>query len=433
MYRAAAALALFAAMPAAAAVDDAVRDAIAQIQAGRAGEAYARLAPLVNTRAGDPDFDYALGLAAADSGKPAEAIIAFQRVLALQPNNAQARAELARAYALAGDIDTARAQFDTVVQDPSLPDPVRQRLDVVVRDFDRKIAGGGTDVTGFVDVSAGWDSNINSATNLTQISIPLFAGLGAGALGANARETDKAFYELQGGASVVSAVDRQTRLFGSVLGTWRDNIASDAFDQASATVTGGGAYTLASRDVVSLSAQFQNFWLNDQSFRQAYGVIGQYTRLLSGGRALTFAGQGFRLDYNNDPLRDASRYGMAVSYLDRLTILGASLGKEDTRNAAGDHLSYTYGGLNAAVEYPIQPGLNLIAGASGEWRAYDAADPLFLDERDDKQIDASLGLKLLIAENFYVRPRITYTRNWSNIALYDYDRMTVSIGVRAEF
>src|SRR5690606_13411876 len=83
--------------------------------------------------------------------------------------------------------------------------------------------------------------------------------------------------------------------------------------------------------------------------------------------------------------------------------------------------------------YPIQQGLNVVAGASGEWRHYDATDPLFLDERDDQQFDASVGLKLLVAADLYVRPRITYTRNWSNIALYDYDRVTVSIGVRAEF
>lgn len=50
-----------------------------------------------------------------------------------EPDPAAARAELARAYALAGDIDTAREQFATVVDDPSLPDPVRQRFTGFVR------------------------------------------------------------------------------------------------------------------------------------------------------------------------------------------------------------------------------------------------------------------------------------------------------------
>src|SRR3546814_1706558 len=82
---------------------------------------------------GDPEFDYQLGMAALDAGRYGEAVIALQRVLAVQPNNAPARAELARAYALDGDIDTARAEFATVVDDPTLPHPVHQRFTSYLR------------------------------------------------------------------------------------------------------------------------------------------------------------------------------------------------------------------------------------------------------------------------------------------------------------
>src|SRR3546814_19662724 len=70
-----------------------------------------QLAAQAEGRIGDPEFDYQLGMAALDAGRYGEAVIALQRVLAVQPNNAPARAELARAYALAGDIDTARAEI----------------------------------------------------------------------------------------------------------------------------------------------------------------------------------------------------------------------------------------------------------------------------------------------------------------------------------
>lgn len=36
----------------------------------QAGSAYTLLAPLADERAGDPDFDYLLGIAALDSGQP---------------------------------------------------------------------------------------------------------------------------------------------------------------------------------------------------------------------------------------------------------------------------------------------------------------------------------------------------------------------------
>ena len=77
--------------PAAAAVDTVVAQAVALQARGDAAGAFALLAPLERSRAGDPDYDYALGLAAADSGRIGIAIRALQRVIAVQPENAQAR------------------------------------------------------------------------------------------------------------------------------------------------------------------------------------------------------------------------------------------------------------------------------------------------------------------------------------------------------
>ena len=65
------ALALCASTGAFAVVDATVREADQLVQSNRPADAYRLLAPLAATRAGDPDFDYVLGLAAVDSGRPA--------------------------------------------------------------------------------------------------------------------------------------------------------------------------------------------------------------------------------------------------------------------------------------------------------------------------------------------------------------------------
>ncbi|MGV8928844.1 MAG: tetratricopeptide repeat protein [Brevundimonas sp.] len=425
-------LAVIAGTPAQAQVDETVGAAMAELAAGNAEAAYRRLAPLASQRAGTPDYDYALGLAAADSGRPAEAIVALQRVLSMQPENAQARAELARAYALAGDIDTARQEFDTVVQDPTIPDPVRQRFDRLVRDYGRQITGG-SDVSGFADVSTGFDSNVNSATDLTQITIPLFAAFGPGVLGAGARAQDDGYLEANVGVSGVTAVSRQARVFGSVLGNLRDNFDSDAFDQLALTGTAGGAYTLANRDVVSASGQVQNFWLSGSSFRQSYGGVAQYTHRLMDGRAMSLSGEYFRLEYDGDPLRDADRYAGSISFIGRTFVASATLGHEETRREAGDHLSHDFARASVGFEVPMGNRYAVIGGLSAQARAYDRDDPLFLVEREDEQVDASVGLKFRLTEALYLRPRLTYTRNWSNVALYDFERVTASVGLRVEF
>ncbi len=65
--------------------------------------AFALLDPLEIARAGESAFDYLLGIAALDSGHVTRAIFALERVLAVQPQNNLARAEIARAYLIAGE------------------------------------------------------------------------------------------------------------------------------------------------------------------------------------------------------------------------------------------------------------------------------------------------------------------------------------------
>src|SRR5690606_34844060 len=100
-----------------------------------------------------------------------------------------------------------------------------------IRGFDRQIAGGADDVSGFIDIESGWDSNINTATDETSIILPAFAFLGPASLNGAAVERGEAFAQVQGGVSVSTALQRQTRLFGSVLASWRDNLKSSFVDQ----------------------------------------------------------------------------------------------------------------------------------------------------------------------------------------------------------
>ena len=415
------------------AVDEPVQQAILLEQQGHAAQAYDVLKPLAVQRAGDPDFDYAFGLAAADSSHPGEAIAAFERVLAVQPDNSRARAEIARVYAMAGDIDTARATFDTVQNDPTVPDPVRARIGRLVRDYNRTIAGGGSSVTGFAEAEAGYDSNINTATGLTSITLPIFAFLGPASLSGAATRMHDGFYQLQAGVSGSTALSRQTRAYASVLGNWRDNFGSSLFDQAAVTGTAGLSHSLVGGTVLSLSGQAQRFWLGHDGYRTALGGIARASLPQAGGAALSFQGQYFRYNYDNDPARDADRLTGSIDYSGKTWFVGTGGGRERTVRTTSRHLGYWFASAQAGIEAPLSDRMAVLAGASAEHRDYVARDPLFLGDRRDTQLDASLGLRYVLAKGVSLRPRVTYTRNFSNIALYDYSRATASLALRAEF
>jgi hypothetical protein len=368
-----------------------------------------------------------------DPGRFGEAIIALQRMLAVQPDNAAARAEVAQAHALAGDIDTARIQFATVVDDPSLPDPVRQRFTGFVRQSDRQIAGGGSDVGGFVDARAGYDNNINTATELNSIVIPLFSFLGPGQLGPGAVAQGDEFYDITAGVSGVTAISRQDRLFASALGNYRDNFNNETFDQSALTGTAGVAHSFANADVVSVSGQVQQFWLDDESFRTSFGVVGQDTKSISCGSALTVSAQWKRLNFDNDCRRDADRYAAAVGLVGRIFAANISGGKDENRRQAGDSQSFGFVSANVGAEVPVAARIAMVAGAAFDLRRYDASDPLFLTQRSDERIDLQGGIKFAVLDQLFLQPSATYSRNWSKIPLFGFERWTVSMGARFEF
>ena len=413
-------------------VDEPVRKALALHSGGNAAGALALLEPFASERFGDPDFDLAYGIAAADVGQFGIAIAALQRVVAAQPDNAQARAELARVYALAGDAETARQEFGTVLADPTLPDPVRQRFNSIMSTIDQQ-TGRSSAVTGFVDAEGGYDSNINTATGLTSLTLPLFSFLGPAQLGGGATRTGKPFAQIQGGISGEIPLSRHDRLFGSVLGLHRENIDSSAFDQSAITGTAGVAHNFADKGVISLAGQVQQFWLADSAFRTSYGGIAQYSKTMTGKGVLSLSGRYARLDYKNDIARDSDRWSGQVAYTNEVLYLTASGGVERTVRPQSRYLGNDFVQTGVTFQHPI--GERTIASLSGaaEYRRYQGNDPLFLGKRQDVQFDLSADLRVAIAKDVSVRPRIAYTRNESRFALYDYDRVTASVALRFEF
>src|SRR3982750_284468 len=146
-------------LPALAADDPVVENARKLLAAGNPKQAYAELIAVQNRLSGMPEFDYLLGVAALDSGKLEDAIIAFERVLAVLPNHAGAQMDLARAYYAAGSFDLAEAAF--VKLRDSNPPPAAQiainrYLDAINQRKQQLRAGW----TAFGELGVGYDSHI---------------------------------------------------------------------------------------------------------------------------------------------------------------------------------------------------------------------------------------------------------------------------------
>ena len=82
---------------------------------------------------------------------------------------------------------------------------------------------------------------------------------------------------------------------------------------------------------------------------------------------------------------------------------------------------------------PLARTIAVVGGIGFDLRRHDAPDPLFLVKREDERLDLTAGLKVAITDRLFLQPTATYSRNWSNIALFDFERWTASVGARFEF
>src|SRR5471032_656275 len=129
------------------------------LAAGNSKQAYAELSAVQDKMTGMPEFDYLLGVAALDSGKNEDAIIAFERVLAMVPNHAGAQMDLARAYYATGAFDLAEAAFRKLAASnppPAAQIAINRYLEAIQTRKQQTRAGW----TAFGELGLGYDSNI---------------------------------------------------------------------------------------------------------------------------------------------------------------------------------------------------------------------------------------------------------------------------------
>ncbi|MEG3637805.1 tetratricopeptide repeat protein [Magnetococcus sp. PR-3] len=84
-------------------------------------QTFHKLAALEEKLAGQPSYDYLLGISAIRAGQNAHAIMALERVVLTTPDHAEAKLALASAYMNSGDLDRLKEMLSAI--DPSLLSP----------------------------------------------------------------------------------------------------------------------------------------------------------------------------------------------------------------------------------------------------------------------------------------------------------------------
>jgi tetratricopeptide (TPR) repeat protein len=423
----------------AARADELLDQARQLLDQGKATEAYRLLDKVSGQRAGSPDYDLLLGIAALDAGEPTRAVFALERVLAVEPDNARARAELARAYYLAGENEAAKQEFTSIKKD-SVPAPVARTIDKYLSLIEGRLAATGTRVNVYIQGAGGYDSNVNSATDSSTIAVPAFGNL-VFTLDQSGRKLDSGIFSLGTGFSFSTPFQgrKDLRMIGGI--NLDERIAYDRTDFSTRVLNGqvGLRYTRG-KEAFVVSLQGQKYYLGGDEYRDLGGVGVQWLHNYSRRTRFSLFGQFALQRFPGQPTRNVNQYSGGAGVVHAFDVGGEPIifasvfaGTDVELTGNRPDLGRNFLGLRTGGQYTLARNLILVGNFTYQYSRYGGADPLFLKRRRDHFLFARAGLEYKLDKNWSLRPEIQYSRNDSNLAINKFDRWQPFITIRNQF
>ena len=426
-------------MPAYAAGPD-LDQAGALMKQGKAADAYALLAPFEFEQAGNIRFDYLLGIAALDSGKPDKATLAFERVLAQDPNFAGARIDMGRAYFQLGDLTRAKTEFEAVLA-LNPPPAARATIANYLAAIEKQESAKKTKMTGYVEAGAGHDSNVNFATSQSQIAVPALGNL-IFTLNPTGVKAPDNYLGLALGGEVTHQVNPTLGLFAGADFRNRTNNTQNAFDSNNLDLRAGVAMGQG-ENIVRVGVLAGKYELDGKTNRDTSGANAEWRHLLDPANQLSLFGQYARFRF--EPTISVNDFNQSTYGVSWLHVAGEGKGMIMASLFAGNESAplradggKRFNGVRLGGQVLLNDKTELFAAFGAQVGRYDLANAAFSSAtesvtRDDRQIDANLGINWHFGNAWTLRPQIAYTHNNSNIVIYQFDRTDVSVTIRRDF
>jgi tetratricopeptide (TPR) repeat protein len=415
-------------------------DAEALMKAGKPAVAYKLLEPFEFDRAGEERFDYLIGIAALDSGKPDKATLAFERVLAEDPNYAGARLDMARAYYQLGDIERAKTEFETVLdQNPS--DAARATIQKYLDEITARESGKKTLVSGYIEGKVGRDTNVNNASEVpNNIITPTLYTTNA--------ELADSYYGAGAGGEIKHDMNANWQLYAGADMSLRNNYRQKSFDSFDLEGRAGVVYgTGTDRYRVGISGGQSS--LGGARHYDSSGVNADLRRTVSASRQLTVFGQYMQYRYAdpllqlNDINQLVAGVGMLQMFQNGKSALSGSLYFGTENDVGPATLSRPAGGRTDGIKHfvGIRAGGQAVVGdraklyfsAGEQFGNFSNVNPLISGHRSDRLSDLTVGVNWYLDNLWIVRPQLVRYINSSNVATYAYDRNDFSLTIRRNF
>jgi len=421
--------------------DELIDQAQTLVDQNRPGDAFNLLLPELEQRAGTVEYDLLFGIAALESGRPTMAVFAFERVLVADPSNSRARLELARAYFEMGENEASREEF-AYASSQQVPQSVQQTIEEYLTAIDTRMrrATAQSRFNAYLQVSGGYDTNVNSATDSSTVALPAFGNLEF-TLDETARELKSWFSNIEAGLSFSRLVSDQSpvSVFGSASAFFRPTFDQNDFETAAGNAQLGLRYT-AGKNAFLASLQGQKYYLDNDVSRNQAGVNLQWLHTAGERTQFSVFAQGLGQRFPEQSIRDVNQYmgGVGVVHMLRgagnpIVYASVFIGTDDERADNRPDFGRKFYGVRGGGQYTLRQDLKLIGSINYQYSRYGADDPLFQQTRRDHFVFVRGGLEYSYGESWVFTPEVRYMVNDSSLPINEFDRWQVMATARFNF
>ena len=428
-----------------------LREADVLVRGGKMVEAYKLLEPKEDEYSGEVAFDYMLGIAALDSGKPDRATIAFERVLMVNPNFSGARLDLARAYFAMGSDDLAKNEFEIVLTQ-SPPENVKGVAQKFLDAIEERRLAKVQQVSGYLEASIASDSNVTAVTSdfttgvQNTFGIPGVLPTGSSVLSSGITEGVSAGVNFnrvlseENGISMFAGADIKQRFYRDL----------SALNSSNLDLHGG--FSIARDDntyrIFGILGQYRQEGMTEgvNANRNTPGIGVEWKRKIGERDQFTLSAHYSKPRYPTQDAQDTNQVMWSVSWLHIFEgktnpLIFATANQSIDRAlrllATGSDMSRTSTGIR--VHFQLTPLTQMDAFLStGVARRIDDS----LNARSaltppvygrDLTKDVSFGVNWRPMSKWTVKAQMAAFRNDSNLELYQYRRTEKTISVRYDF
>ena len=412
------------------------------IKAKRYAEAYALSNKFAMEYAGEPKFDFLMGMAAIKTQAYEESVFAFERATTMKPKWEQARFQLARAYYYVNNLAASKNELIKLKKDSTDPKFIAV-ISRFIKQVDTAIIKSKRQFNQVVSISSGYDSNINSGTDLSDVYLPQ---LGTEIpLSDDSKETKDTPLNISYQAQYLEHLS-QNSLIIAQLGLFRTDYANTpAFERTLADLS------LKYQDVLGdftyqVSAFYRPMILNKAHYRDQFGYSANWILPINAN-----LNTGWQVGYGKINNRQSSTLDLRDIYT--TANVQYRIGRwnqtfmvnyTDVKSidSTTQHRSHNFFKVDYKTSYIVSPQHQLLFDLQYQKFNYDVIDPAFLIIRDEDFIRTTLGWRYRQNDWMTWQTHYRYSIKSSNQnipettndqAIFAYSRNEFSIGLTMQF